>query len=315
MAWDGSVLVASDGGLWLDGRSVGFRGRAVTSLALDGDGCLVVVEGSEVSRMRADRVALPVGTVYGERVTCVGSFGGRVVVGTSGAHLMTVGAGGGALIDDFEAAPGRETWFTPWGAPPDVRSLDEGPDGLRWVSVHVGGVLVSRGSGWRQTVDIDVDVHQVRAHPHRAGVAVAAAAVGLGVTTDGGSTWRWSDKGLDAPYARAVAVSGDLVLISASRGPGGGGAAVYRGEIAGPLERCTDRYAGNIDTGWVAASGSRAAFVTRDGSVMVSSDLGESWEEAFRVDGPRGLALLGDDSDAGGGRRRWFRRARTGSRR
>lgn len=304
------MLVASDGGLWLDGRSAGFRGRAVTSLAVDADGWLVVVEGTEVYRMRADRVAIPLGTVYGERVACVGSFGGRVVVGTSGAHLMTVGTGGGTLISDFEAAPGRETWFTPWGAPPDVRSLDEGPDGLRWVSVHVGGVLVSRGSGWRQTVDIDVDVHQVHAHPDRAGVAVAAAAVGVGVTTDGGATWMWSDKGLDAPYARGVAVSGDLVLISASRGPGGGGAAVYRGEIGGPLERCTDRYAGNIDTGCVAVSGRGAAFVTRDGSVMVSSDLGESWEEAFRVDRPHGLAVLSDGSVAGGGRRRWFLRSR-----
>ena len=47
--------------------------------------------------------------------------------------------------------------------------------------------------------------------------------------------------GLEAPYSRAVAVSGDELLLSASDGPRGGHAAVYRGGLTdGRFERCTD---------------------------------------------------------------------------
>jgi hypothetical protein len=249
-----------------------------------------VAERRKVVRLPGTLAVAAVGSVAAKRIRCVAGFDGGVVVGTSDAHLMVVDADGGRLLDDFESVPGRAAWYTPWGGAPSVRSLDQGPDGLRWVSVHVGGVLVGDGAAWRQTMEIDNDVHQVVAHPDREGVALAAAAVGLGVTDDGGAAWQWITDGLDSPYARAVAVSGDVVLVTVSRGPSGGDAAVYRGEIGGPLRRCTERFDGNIDTGWLSASGSHAAFATPDGLVMVSSDVGDTWEEAFAVSRPRGVA-------------------------
>jgi hypothetical protein len=87
--------------------------------------------------------------------------------------------------------------------------------------------------------------------------------------------------GLDAPYARAVVVSGDSVLVSASTGPRGGHAAIYRGDIrGGAFERCTaEFFDDNIDTYCLDAlnDGSYAAFGTADGRLFTSDDGGSSW--------------------------------------
>ena len=285
------VIVAAGDGLYRHGTQWAFSNADVTALAVDGDGWLVVLGRAEVHRLAADGATTHLGHAGGRRIDCVARFGERAVAGTAGSDLLTVGRGDAEEVERFDEIPGRDTWHTPWGAPPDLRSLASGPDGLLWANVHVGGVLVDDGSGWRQTMDIANDVHQVVAHPDHPGTALAAAAVGLGVTTDGGQTWQWIDSGLDSPYSRAVAIAGDTVFVSASSGPGGGRAAVYVGEMGGPLRRCTDWHRGNIDTGWLAAHGAEAAFLTPEGSVMVSSDMGETWEEAFRVTRPRAIAL------------------------
>ena len=64
--------------------------------------------------------------------------GGRALVGTSDARLLVVGGPEGTARDvAFDAIPTREGWSTPWGGPPDTRSIalaDETP----FVGVHVG---------------------------------------------------------------------------------------------------------------------------------------------------------------------------------
>ena len=171
--------------------------------------------------------------------------------------------------------------------------MSEGPDGTLYVNVHVGGIPTSKdGETFSPTIDVDADVHQVLAHPDAPGRAFAATAHGLAETFDGGSTWSFVDVGLHSGYCRAVAVSGDAVLLTASMGPRGGKSAIYRGEIVrtmyhtvGPFERCErglpEWFDRNIDTHCLVAKGPIAAFGTDDGRLFVSEDAGESWDQAM----------------------------------
>jgi hypothetical protein len=153
----------------------------------------------------------------------------------------------------------------------------------------VGGVARSRDGGrsWAPTVDIEADVHQVLAHPTRPDVVLAAAYEGLGVSRDGGSSWQFLTEGMHAHYARAVAVAGDVVLVSASTGPGGRRSALYRTPLdgGGRFERCQDGlpwFADNIDTGCLQAAEGLVVFGTGDGRVFLSADRGRSWKLAAK---------------------------------
>jgi hypothetical protein len=286
-----SIVVASSMGLVLDGIVVALEGRDVTSLARGRNRWLAVTERSVVHAINDRWDVTTLGTIPG--IDAISEFGGQAMAGVEEARLMTAEGEPDAA---FDGLPDRASWYTPWGGPPTVRSLDEGPDGLRWASVHVGGVLVGDGERWRATMDIDHDVHEVVAHPTRERTALCAAAVGLGWTTDAGLTWQWSTDGLHARYCRAVASHDDLVLVSVSRGAGGRDSALYRGRPGDALEPCegVGRHAENIDTGWVAATAGLAAVVVPDGRVFASADHGETWDEAFTVDGPRGVRISGD---------------------
>ncbi|MGH2770830.1 MAG: WD40/YVTN/BNR-like repeat-containing protein, partial [Actinomycetota bacterium] len=174
----------------------------------------------------------------------------------------------------------------PWGGPPDTRSLSSDAAGALFANVHVGGIVRSLdgGESWRPTLPIDADVHQVLAHPERPGMVLAPAAVGLALSLDGGDSWSYETEGLHATYCRAVAASGDVVLVTASTGPRGGQAAVYRRSLdddAG-FQRCRDGlpewFSSNINTGCLAASGALAAFGTAEGTIFASRDGGETWK-------------------------------------
>jgi hypothetical protein len=112
-------------------------------------------------------------------------------------------------------------------------------------------------------------------------VAVAAA-VGFGWSADHGTTWAWTTDGLRASYARAVALDGDAVLVSASTGPYTRQAGVYRAQLGHAFERCEqglpEWFSTNVDTGCLALSGSRAVIGTRDGTVYTSDDRGATWQ-------------------------------------
>lgn len=225
----------------------------------------------------------------GAALTCVAPApddpSGAALVGTAGAHLLRA-AGAWERLEGFEQAGGRSDWYTPWGGPPDVRSVSTAPDGTVLVNVHVGGILRSTDGGatWAPTIDIDTDVHQVLALD--GGWAVAACAEGLATSEDGGATWALHDEGLHATYARSVAVAGGAVLLGVSTGPDGGRAAVYRRPLAGgeALERCQDGLpddlGGNVDTfRLVGGPDGAAALATADGRVYVSRDEGQTWKQ------------------------------------
>jgi hypothetical protein len=208
---------------------------------------------------------------------------GGILVGTSRARLFRIGADQKVeAVTGFDEAPGREEWHTPWGAPADTRSITENNDTV-FVNVHVGGVLRSRDEGrtWQPTIDIHADVHRVVTGNGR---VYAAGAAGLSVSDDGGDTWRLEASGLHAAYCRSVAVCGEHLLLSASEGPNGRRAALYRTDAAAQhFERCRDGlpewFDGNLDSLCVDAlpGGELAAFGTETGDVYASNDQGASW--------------------------------------
>ena len=217
---------------------------------------------------------------------------GGILVGTSEAHLARVGADGHLdMARSFDDAPGRDSWHTPWGGPPDTRTISEESTAV-FVNVHVGGVLRSRDEGatWEPTMDIDADIHRVVTGNGR---VYAAGAGGLWVSEDQGGSWRLSTEGLHANYCRSAAVCGNTLLVSASAGPHGGRAALYRSDLDGnSFERCRDGLPewleGNLDSLCVDAlpGGSLAAFATEGGDVYASTDQGSSWARLAQGVGP-----------------------------
>lgn len=216
----------------------------------------------------------------GRGLLCALDTAGGALVGTAAAHLLRLDGDHLVPVDGFEQVPGRATWHTPWGGPPDTRSLAVTGDGVLLANVHVGGIARSDDDGrtWSPTIDVDADVHQVLGVPGRAGLALAAAAVGLARSADAGRTWSIDADGLHASYCRAVAVAGDTVLVSASEGPRGARSAIYRtGLDGGGFERCTDWLDGNIDTFCLVARGPTVVYGTSGGRVLRSDDAGGTW--------------------------------------
>lgn len=209
-------------------------------------------------------------------------------LGADSARLYRLGQGGLAEDTAFAEAPGRDTWHTPWGGPPDVRSLAYGPDGILYVNVHVGGILHYDDSGPSPTLDIDADVHQVIAHPERPSTVLAATAWGLGVSTNG-HDFDFRTDGLNHSYCRAVAVSGDTILVSAAQGPSGGDSALYLGDMSGgPLRRCEHglpgSFEGNLDTHCLASTDD-GFWAVNGSTAWRTDDKGITWQ-AVRSDLP-----------------------------
>jgi hypothetical protein len=285
-----TILLGTDDGIRTAGGDgePGFRGRTVDAVA-SGDGAVwAVVDGHEV--WRADRAGegRPAALPAGRRLNCLVVAGGAVLAGTAEAHLLRLEAGELRPLPSFDQVEGRDGWYTPWGGPPDVRSLAVGADGALWVNVHVGGIPASHDGGrtWRPTIDVDADVHQVASHPADPGRVLAATARGLAESADAGETWAYLTDGMHASYCRAVALAGGTVVVSCSTGPRGGRAGLYRRPLdapAGtPFERCRDGlpewFQGNVDTACLDAVGSTVAFGTGTGEVYASGDAGATWE-------------------------------------
>src|SRR5499427_10121779 len=287
------IRIGTRDGLWeLDGDRVfaveAFAGKSLTALAADGAREWAIAVGRTLWE-GADTRWTQRATIEGHEATCLAATREGLLIGTEQAHLLRLAGDTLDRIESFETTDGRAAWYTPWGDPADVRSISVARDGAVYVNVHVGGVVRSCDGGrtWTPTVDIESDVHQVFAHPSRAEVVMAAAAEGFGVSRDGGASWRFLTEGMHAHYLRAVAASDDTVLVSASSGPGGRRAALYRGQIQSlAFERCDDGlppwFGDNVDTGCLAASGALFVAGTEDGRVFRSLDGGRRWDVAVK---------------------------------
>ena len=267
-----------------DDRRTLVAGHEVGALAREGSGWWAIIDQGQVWRSDADGKWSQVASVEAERANCLLPTVAGLFVGTSEAHLYSVRDSSPMSVHAFEETQGRDEWYTPWGGPPDVRSMTADPSGAIYVNVHVGGVVRStdEGKSWEPTLDIHSDVHQVL-FDAGSGLLFAASARGLDWSADGGRSWSFDSDGLHADYLRAVAVASRTVLVSASTGPYTDRAAIYQRPLDGsaPFERCEhglpDWFSDNIDTFCLATYGSSAAFGTRDGVVFGSPDQGRSW--------------------------------------
>lgn len=295
-----TILAGTDDGIHVlaAARRVELEGRAIGALAAGPEGVLAVAGGTEIlasaqlgsagdAAVEAEDGAwrqlasLPV-----RQARCLLAVPDGLLIGTTEAHLMRLSASGLEPVQGFERIAGRDEWFTPWGGPPATRTLSAGAAGELYANVHVGGIPRSDdgGASWQPTMEIEVDAHEVRSPADRPGLVLAATAHGLATSRDSGRTWDVEDAGLAASYSRAVAPAGDVVLITASDGPQGGHAAVYRRRLDAtePFERCTaglpEWFEDNIDTACLQAAGDGAAFGTASGEIYASRDAGRSWE-------------------------------------
>lgn len=253
------------------------RGEGVWWVLTDGSDVWSLPDGSPPTRIGAGEDA---------QFNCLVPLQDELLLGAAAARLFHLPTDGGPLtLDDaFARAPGRDEWYTPWGGPPDVRSLAADVDGTIYLNVHVGGILRFRSAEpiWLVTMDINADVHEVIAHPELEGTALAATARGLAITRDGAADWTFHTEGLHATYCRAVAATGELVFVSASRSNRGEQAAIYRTDLTGAdLHRCDkglpEWFSTNINTGCLQAAGDLVVAGDADGTVYRSGDAGEAW--------------------------------------
>jgi photosystem II stability/assembly factor-like uncharacterized protein len=261
----------------------------VSALARDGASWWAIAGGQEVWRSERSDWAQQATASEELRLNCLAPSPAGLLVGTSEARLLRLDGGALVPVDSFDRIEQRKKWYTPWGGPPDSRSIAVDGPGTVYVNVHVGGIVRSRdgGSSWDPTIDVDADVHQVTATEGPPRLVLAASARGLASSEDGGETWTFHVDGLHGSYCRAVAVAGETLLVSASEGHRGRQAAVYRRPIAGPhepFERCVEGLPGwfgsNIDSHCLAAAGSVVAFGTEEGAVYLSVDAGKHWDVA-----------------------------------
>jgi hypothetical protein len=279
-----SILMGTSDGLRDLDAAVELEGHSVTALEKSGSSVWAISDGTSVQRSSESGPWEPVATISGYAGRCLLPLGdAQALVGTSKAGLMRLERGRLQSVGAFENVEGRELWYTPWGGPPDTRSLSRSDSGIFYANVHVGGIIQSHdGASWKPTgIDIHADVHQVVARA--SGAVLAATAYGLAVSEDDGETWTFETEGLHASYCRAVAVAGETILVSASRSHRGQQAAVYRRGV-GAFERCREGlpewFDDNIDTRCLAAADGVVALGTSDGSVFVSHDEGRTWDQA-----------------------------------
>ena len=280
------IIVGTADGLHRLGAESGVElaGHEVKSLAKRALDWWAVVDEAEVWRSSRGGDWEHVATVEGLRANCVLPVSGGAFVGTSEAHLFSLQDDRLERVDSFEEVAGRADWGTPWGGPPDVRSMSAGEAGTAFINVHVGGIPRSddRARSWEPTIEIGSDVHQVLFDPG-SGLLLAACARGLADSGDGGDSWVFESEGLHGSYLRAVAVADETVLVSASTGHSTDRAAIYTRPLMGgePFQKCEEGlpewFADNIDTSCLAGSGGAAAFGTSDGQVYASEDEGETW--------------------------------------
>lgn len=282
------IIAGTSKGLWfLDSEQhIELEGHSIDALASSDNGLWAIADSNSVWRNfngEWERVA----SIDDLQLNCILPLEDAILVGTSGACLIRITDGNTHRINCFEAVEGRSEWYTPWGAPPDVRSMAVSQEGEIYVNVHVGGILRSsdRGQSWQPTIDFHADVHEVKTVRERPDLVLAATAVGLAMSTDKGNSWSFDRANLHADYSRAVAVCGETILMSVSTGPYTDKAALYRRPIeqSGTFEKC-DRslpkwFSDNINTGTLATSGNFAAFGTSNGQIFLSNDAGLIWQQ------------------------------------
>ena len=275
-----SILVGTTAGAYLVGDSTEqlIGGTRINHIVRDGDGWCLVDGKGQINHDGEVVAKLPDGAA----ALCVQPGIDTIWIGSNEARLFALEDGRVSEDEFFATAPGRDSWYTPWGAPADVRSMTLDADHTLYVNVHVGGILRYDNTGLVPTVDIGSDVHEVTAHPDEQGAVFAATAKGLAVSHNG-HDFDFRRNGLHAPYCRAVTVLDDRVIFSASTGPRTSQARLYTcplwdDAVEPSSHGLPEWFDDNIDTHCLAGSGSTAHLGHGD-RVWRSEDRGATWAQ------------------------------------
>ena len=132
------------------------------------------------------------------------------------------------LIPSFQNLAVRDQWYTPWGGPAAVRSMDKTNDGWVYADIHVGSIMRSpdQGESWEPVEPaLHKDVHMVVTSPSNPERVYANTYLSVYVSDDRGETWSHRSGALRERYGRGVAVhpcEPDVLLCGVSDGPSGG---------------------------------------------------------------------------------------------
>ena len=306
-----------------DGRELFriFEGCPVSYLRIDAGGRLLCIVDENMIFATADPSTADLddnwqmlGELPETTANCLAHVAGKLFVGAADARLWTMPAEGGQAerLSSFDAVEMRDRWDTPWGGPPDVRSLAiiSGDDSAIYADIHVGWIVRSLdlGETWTQLRgELDRDVHHVNTHQKRPYRVYAATAQGCFISEDRGDSWRQHLEPFEPRnYQRCVMpdfADPDLFLCTASLGPHPEGdtgceAMVFRTRDGGANWEAVhkglpEHFYHNINTHMLCASVQRPgvfAFHDDDESVYLSEDGAGSWRRIAGV--PDALAIL-----------------------
>src|SRR6266542_3823380 len=125
---------------------VALAGHDVGALApAAGGGWWAVANGTELWHVTGGEERAPATAPEGVRIHCLMDGPAGVLVGATEAGLFRLVGEELAPVPSFDSTPGRDTWSTPWGGPPDVRSMAAGPA----VAVAGDHVLLTASTGPR----------------------------------------------------------------------------------------------------------------------------------------------------------------------
>lgn len=192
-------------------------------------------------------------------------------------------------VHSFQNLAVRDQWYTPWGGPPAVRSMDITRDGWVYADIHVGSIMRSpdKGETWEPVnPTLHKDVHQVITSPSKPERVIANTYLSIYVSDDRGQTWSHRSNALNQRYGRGVAVhptSPDIFLCGVSDGPSGSNVhgQLYRTENAGEKwihikEGFPESTSKNIDTFHLQFEGD-FAFASDENKLYCSKDKGQTW--------------------------------------
>ncbi|MGM0491623.1 MAG: VPS10 domain-containing protein [Armatimonadota bacterium] len=291
------------------------HGREIRHVAADAGGRILAI-GDESEIVAAPSMAeaerddgwMTLGSLPGARANCLAELGGMLFIGAEDARMWRMPARGGDAerIDSFDTVPTRDKWDTPWGGPPDVRSLATiaGDAPAIYADIHVGWIVRSLdlGETWTQLKDgLHRDVHRVNTHRLAPDRVYAATAQGCFLSEDRGESWEQHLAPFEPRnYQRCVMPDyddPDLFLCTASLGPHPEGdtgceAMIFRTEDRGETwqaahEGLPEHFYHNINTHMLAASIQRPgvfAFHDAEKSVYLTTNAALEWLEIAAVE-------------------------------
>lgn len=285
-----------------------FQEKHICALACGANHCAIALKDGTIwmishvgSRQMCRRMEEPI-----ESLLILNEDPLKLLVGTEGAHLYSVEENDIIRISAFEALECRDSWHTPWGGPPSVRTLALTTDGWIYADIHVGSIIRSsdRGRTWQPVTDqLDEDVHQVATCRSAPDCVYANTAQGVYISDDRGQSWQHRAKDLDNRYGRAIAVAPnnpDLLLATVSDGPHGDNVhgRLYRSEDRGRSwrhvkEGFPDSVAENINTCHVVFDSFGSAWAIVGRKLYLATEAATVWKEFWEAPSPlRNLAVF-----------------------